>query len=117
MLQALVRLFFFMLCLNIGIFVATAETPFGVDLGGDSNLNVLNQQLEQQTESVRVSVIPFGDFVAGAQMFFNILGGGYVLQTLQLFNFVPSFIFGIQIILTFATVMSLLYIVSNRFTF
>lgn len=117
MLQVLIRLYLLMICINGGIYFITSATPFGVDLGGNSNLLLLGSQLEEQKKSLNISVIPLGDFIAGLQVLLNVISGSFILSTLQLFNLSSSFITVLEILLSFATVMSIIYMISGRFNF
>lgn len=117
MLQVLIRLYLLMICLNGGIYFITTSTPFGVDLGGNTNLILLGDTFEEQKKSLQISVIPLGDFIAGLQVLINVISGSFIISTLQLFGLSSSFITVLQIILSFATVMSIIYMISGRFNF
>lgn len=111
------RLYLLMLAINVCLaFVTEAYGEAGIitDFGGSSNLEILNEKFKSETEDLSLTIIPLGDFIAAVQLFFNIIGGGYIIQMLQLFDLSSTFVSGIQVIIAFITVLATIYFISGR---
>ena len=117
--QIVSALMLFMLCLNGGFwFIGNALGIPGIAVFS-TDFETLNDDYNTTAQGFDDDggfnpVLIFGDFGKGINVFMELISGKYVLQTMTNFGFSDAFVFPLQVIVAFLTVVSLIYLVSGR---
>lgn len=115
----LFALYLFIFCVNLGFYFI--GNSFGISSISQRSIdfNELNNTLKTRGENFETNAFDptfiFGDFGKGAGEFWDLLSGGYVLETFGNMGFSEFFIFPLQVIFFgFLLLGGLVYYISGR---
>ena len=108
-------------CINLGLYMVNAAFYPGTEtLQPQVNFTALNSNSTDIADSFEGgggfnTAFIFGDFGKAITVFFQMISGGYIAETLQLLSFPVYFTFPFQAIVGTMTVGALVYLVSGRY--
>jgi hypothetical protein len=113
------NLFFF--CINLGLYMVNAAFYTDTEtLQPKVNFTTLQADVNSTTAGFGDgngfnTAFIFGDYGKAITVFMNMISGGYIVQTLELFAFPDYFTIPFQAIIGVMTLGGLIYLVSGRF--